>query len=89
MHKVNYLKAVASVFLLVIAGYFIPKYREYNEFGDMESMLTYGILLGLIFFILGILLEVEKLLGTFKSDTFRIKWLSLTVTLVMITIGTF
>ena len=69
MHKVNYLKAVASVFLLV--------------------MLTYGILLGLIFFILGILLEVEKLLGTFKSDTFRIKWLSLTVTLVMITIGTF
>jgi uncharacterized membrane protein len=54
------IRIIGSVVLLFLAVYFIPKYKGFAEFGDVNGMLIFGTLLGIIYFLFGIVLENSR-----------------------------
>lgn len=84
MKKIGLVRTIGSIVLLCLAVNFIPKYKEFAEFGDINGMLIFGILLGIIYFLFGILLEVERIVELIKKRTYKLNWIKLTTILILI-----
>jgi hypothetical protein len=79
-------RTIGSVVLLFLAVYFIPKYKEFAEFGDVNGMLIFGTLLGIIYFLFGIVLEGERLVELIKERTYKLNWGKLITLLILISL---
>ncbi|WP_156289910.1 hypothetical protein [Oceanobacillus salinisoli] len=89
MNKLSVLRIIGSVILLLLAVYFIPEYKEFAEFGNVEGMLVYGTLLGIIYFLFGIVLESERIVELIKARTYKInqgKFITMLILILLISI---
>ncbi|RCW76813.1 hypothetical protein [Saliterribacillus persicus] len=81
MDKVNISKILGGLCVLVLLVLIIPKYNYLENVSGESELLFFGI--GILYFLFGVLLELDKLLGVLTSRKLRFNWSILIPTVIL------
>ncbi|MCT2536461.1 hypothetical protein NC661_03620 [Aquibacillus koreensis] len=81
MDRTKMIQIMVSITLLGIAIAIFPRYNELVDMGNMNQAFSYSLTLGIIYFLFGILIELDRLL---HNKTFEIRWGALIPSIIII-----
>ncbi|RKL65882.1 hypothetical protein CR203_18710 [Salipaludibacillus neizhouensis] len=83
MKKTTVLSIIIGIIILMLIGLILPKYEEMLDFFNVKWILIYSILLSLLYFLFGILIETKRLIKVFSKKV-RVNWLQFSFVVILI-----
>ncbi len=67
-------RILSSVVLLFLAVFLNQTYKEFAVNMDINGIFIIGTLLGFLYFLFGIVMELERLIEVIKKRTYKLNW---------------
>jgi len=72
--KTTVLSIIIGIIILMLIALILPKYEEVLDFFNVKWILIYSILLSVLYFLFGILIETKRVIKVFSKKV-RVNWL--------------
>ncbi|PYZ92565.1 hypothetical protein CR194_12915 [Salipaludibacillus keqinensis] len=83
MKKTTVVPIISGIIILILIALILPEQREMLHFGDVTWILIYSILLSLLYFLFGMLIEIKRAIQVFSKKV-KVHWLQFSFVVVLI-----
>ncbi|UCZ51485.1 hypothetical protein LGQ02_11410 [Bacillus shivajii] len=83
MKKAAVFSSIIGIIILMLIALILPKYEQTVDFFNIRWVLIYSILLSVLYFLFGILIETKRVIKVF-SKRVRVNWLLLSFVVILL-----
>lgn len=83
MKKTTVLTTIIGIIILMLIALILPKYKEVLDFFNVKWILIYSILLSVLYFLFGILIETSRVIKVLSKNV-RVNWFQFSFVFILI-----
>ncbi|WP_416150081.1 hypothetical protein ACM26V_03525 [Salipaludibacillus sp. HK11] len=85
MKKTTVFSIIIGIIILILIALILPKHNEMLHFFNVKWLLIYSILLSVLYFLFGVLIETKRVIQTFsKKIEIKVNWFQLSFVFILI-----